>query len=206
MTADPNPSARTLSYYQSNAATFWVGTKDHDVSQNYAALLGAIEGPPPFRILDVGCGPGRDLAYFRSQGHEPTGVEGCHAFAVMARAYAGCEVLEQDFLSLDLPRSTFDGIFANASLFHVPGDELPRVLGELGEALKPRGVLFASNPRGKNQEGWNGDRYACYWDLERWRGFVTAAGFQELSHYYRPTGKPREEQPWLATVWRKVGS
>jgi SAM-dependent methyltransferase len=196
-------STRTLAHYQAHAARFWEGTKDHDVAQNYAALLDAIEGPAPFTILDFGCGPGRDLAYFRSLGHVAVGLEGCPAFCEMAREHSGCEVLEQDFLALDLPPARFDGVFANASLFHVPAADLPRVLGELREALKPRGVLFSSNPRGNNEEGWHGERYGCYWDLERWRMLVTAAGFEEIAHYYRPQGKPREEQPWLATVWRK---
>lgn len=206
LTSRTASTSRTLSHYETNALDFWDGTKDHDVSQNYAALLDNIEGKPPFAILDVGCGPGRDLAYFRSLGHEAVGVEGCHAFCVMARQHAGCEVLEQDFLALDLPAGRFDGVFANASLFHVPSAELPHVLGRLRDALKPRGVLFASNPRGDNREGWNGDRYGCYWDYERWRAVVAAAGFEELAHYYRPPGRPREEQPWLATVWRKAGS
>ena len=197
-------SARTLAHYASGATGFWEGTRDHDVSQNYAALLGAIEGEPPFALLDFGCGPGRDLAYFRSLGHEPVGLDGCHAFCVMAREHSGCEVLEQDFLALSLPRERYDGVFANASLFHVPAADLPGVLRILREALKPRGVLFASNPRGDDEEGWHGDRYGCYWCLETWRSMVIAAGFEEVAHYYRPEGKPREQQPWLATVWRKA--
>jgi SAM-dependent methyltransferase len=121
----------------------------------------------------------------------------------MARAYSGCEVLEQDFLSLNLPAARFDGVFANASLFHVPGRELPRVLRELRAALKPQGVLFSSNPRGTNEEGWNRGRYGAYHDLEAWRGYLTAAGFDELEYYYRPPGLPLEQQPWLASVWRR---
>jgi SAM-dependent methyltransferase len=196
-------SSRTLGHYEANAADFWEGTKDHDVSQNYAALLDHLEGSGPFTILDFGCGPGRDLAHFRALGHEAVGLEGCASFCAMARRYTGCEVLEQDFLALSLPRARYDGVFANASLFHVPGRELPRVLTELAGALKPRGVLFASNPRGDNQEGWRGDRYGAYWDLERWRSMVVAAGFEEITHYYRPRDRPRAEQPWLATVWRR---
>ena len=122
----------------------------------------------------------------------------------MARAASGCDVLHQDFLALDLPPARFDGVFANASLFHVPRRALPRVLREIHASLKSGGVLFASNPRGNNQEGFNGERYGCFHDLDAWRGFVTAAGFAELSHYYRPPGLPRDRQPWLATVWRKV--
>ncbi len=196
-------SSRTLAHYEARADSFWEGTKDHDVTQNYAALLDNLEGPPPFSILDLGCGPGRDLAYFRSLGHEAVGLEGCSAFCAMARRHSGCEVLEQDFLALSLPEGRFDGVFANASLFHVPSRELPRVLRELCAALKPRGVLFSSNPRGSNEEGWRGERYGCFWDLDRWGAIVVAAGFDEVTHYYRPEGKPRAEQPWLATVWRK---
>jgi SAM-dependent methyltransferase len=198
-------SSRTVAHYQANAHDFWEGTKDHDVTQNYAALLDPIEGTPPFTVLDFGCGPGRDLAYFVALGHEAIGLDGCAAFCAMARQYSGCEVLEQDFLALSLPAGRYDGVFANASLFHVPSAELPRVLKELRAALKPRGVLFSSNPRGDNQEGWHGGRYGCFWDYERWLAIVSAVGFDEIAHYYRPQGKPRAEQPWLATVWRKAG-
>jgi SAM-dependent methyltransferase len=193
-----------LDHYEANATSFWEGTRDHDVSQNYAALLGAIQGTPPFSILDFGCGPGRDLAYFGSLGHEAVGLDGCASFCAMARKHSGCQVLQQDFLALSLPANRFDGVFANASLFHVPGAELPRVLGELRATLKPRGVLFSSNPRGDNAEGWHGDRYGAYHDLQRWLALVTAAGFEEVTHYFRPEGKPRAEQPWLATVLRSA--
>ncbi|MDQ2962524.1 MAG: class I SAM-dependent methyltransferase [Pseudomonadota bacterium] len=196
---------RTLEHYRENAQDFRAGTRDHDVSQNIAALLQHIVGQPPFTILDLGCGPGRDLATFVQLGHRAIGLDGAAPFVAMARAATGCEVWQQDFLKLDLPDNCFDGIFANAALFHVPAQELPRVLQELRAALKPAGVLFSSNPRGNDEEGWNGGRFGSYYRLETWRRHVTAAGFSELAHYYRPAGLPREQQPWLATVWRKVG-
>lgn len=195
-------SAGTLADYARRAAQFREGTKDHDVSQNIAELLRHVEGAPPFRILDLGCGPGRDLCAFRALGHAPIGLEGLPEFAAMARAASGCEVLEQDFLRLDLPCGAFDGIFANAVLFHVPVQELPRVLTELRAALKPRGVLFSSNPRGRNEEGWSRGRYGAFLDWETWKGLAEGAGFTALHHYYRPAGLPREQQPWLASSWR----
>jgi SAM-dependent methyltransferase len=195
-------SSLTLEHYNKRAADFWEGTRGHDVSQNIAALLQYIEGLPPFMILDFGCGPGRDLKAFEELGHVAVGLEGSARFAAMAKEQ-GFEAWEQDFLKLDLPESRFDGVFANASLFHVPSQELPRILLELRATLKPRGVLFSSNPRGQNEEGWNKGRYGAYHDLEAWRGFMLGAGFVELSHYYRPAGLPREQQAWLASVWRK---
>ena len=193
----------TLEHYNQRANDFWEGTRDHDVSQNIEALLHHIKGPPPFAILDFGCGPGRDLKSFVDLGHRPVGLEGSASFAQMASTHSGCDVLHQDFLKLDLPAGSFDGVFANASLFHVPSQELPRVLSELHMALKPGGVLFSSNPHGDGSEGWNRGRYAVYHDLETWRRFLSVAGFEELTHYYRPAGLPRDQQPWLASVWRK---
>ena len=139
----------TLEHYNQRAEDFWEGTRDHNVSQNIAAMLKYIEGEAHFTILDFGCGPGRDLKVFVDLGHIAVGLEGAAHFAVMARAHSG------------------------------------------------------SNPHGHNEEGWNGGRYGVYHDLDTWRRYVSAAGFVELNHYYRPAGLPREKQPWLASVWRR---
>ena len=196
-------SAATLAHYDRHAESFWEGTRDHDVAQNRAALLKHLRGNPPFRILDFGCGPGRDLKVFKEMGHVAIGLEGAERFVELARSYSGCEVWHQDFLRLKLPAESFDGVFANASLFHVPSQELPRLLQELNATLKPGGVLFSSNPRGENEEGWSGGRYGAYHDLDRWRGFMSQAGLAEIAHYYRPPGLARAQQPWLASLWRK---
>jgi SAM-dependent methyltransferase len=197
-------SSVTLRHYNEHAESFWQGTKDHDVSQNRSTMLEHLRGPGPFRILDFGCGPGRDLKAFNELGHEAIGLEGAESFVEHARSYSGCEVWQQDFLKLDLPLEYFDGVFANASLFHIPSQELSRVLKELWATLKPDGVLFSSNPRGENQEGWSGERYGAYYNWERWSQIVSAAGFAEITHYYRPAGLPCEQQPWLASIWRKT--
>ncbi len=210
-------SERTLAHYEQRAAAFWEGTRDHDVSQNLDALLSAFPSPEseaeasrPLRILDFGCGPGRDLAELVRRGHQPTGLDGCEAFVDMARAHAGVTVLQQDFGALDLPPASFHGVFANASLFHVPTAVLPAVLAHLFAALVPGGALFCSNPRPREgtaaQEGFVGERYASYLDVGAWRALFLAAGFVEIRHYYRPEGLPRAEQPWLAMLWRRPPS
>ena len=196
-------SSITLAHYNANATSFWQGTRDHDVSQNRTALITQLRGDGPYRILDFGCGPGRDLLAFKEMGHEVIGLDGAEEFVVLAGKHSGCEVWQQDFLNLKLPQEYFDGIFANASLFHVPSQELPGVLSQLWRALRADGVLFSSNPRGENQEGWSGKRYSVYYDYHRWHELMTGAGFNEITHYYRPPGLPRHEQPWIASVWRK---
>ena len=194
----------TLAHYDESAEDFWRGTRDHDVSQNIAALLRHLRGATPFTILDLGCGPGRDLKTFRALGHVAIGIEGAPRLAAMARAHSGCEVWAQSLFALDLPPHRFDGVFANAVLFHVPSEELARVLGQLHATLKPGGVLFSSNPRGSGQEGWSGRRFSVHHDHAAWQRYLSEAGFGELEHYLRPAGLPREQQPWLATVWRRL--
>jgi SAM-dependent methyltransferase len=197
-------SASTLAHYNTRAEEYWQGTRDHDVSHNIATLLRHIEGAAPLSILDLGCGPGRDLRTFSERGHKATGLEGAPEVAALAPAHSGCVVWEQNLLALDLPAAEFDGVFANAVLFHVPSAELPRVLLALHATLKPDGVLFSSNPRGQGQESRQGERFGAFHGLATWRHYAAAADFAELEHYFRPDGLPREQQPWLASAWRAV--
>src|SRR5260370_32333556 len=103
-------STRTLDHYDQRAGDFWKGTRDHDVSQNIAALLKYIEGEPPFAILDLGCGPGRDLKAFAGLGHVAVGLEGSERFAAMAREHSGCEVGPQELPPRPLPETRFRGV------------------------------------------------------------------------------------------------
>src|SRR5215475_3356172 len=78
----------TIAYYDRMAEAYWDGTRDHDVSQNYTAFLDAIENDPPYSILDLGCGPGRDLHHFRLLGHNAVGLDGSREFVAMALSYS----------------------------------------------------------------------------------------------------------------------
>ncbi|PPD49635.1 MAG: SAM-dependent methyltransferase [Methylobacter sp.] len=205
----PNPpinlneiTQQTIAHYDGHAQSFWEGTKNHDVSQNIAAFLGACQPDKALDILDFGCGPGRDVLHFKALGHRPVGLDGSAAFCQMAVSLTGCPVLWQDFLELDLPGQAFDGIYANASLFHVPRQHLPEVLGKLHRALRSGGILFTSNPRGDG-ETVQGQRYGNYMELETSGRFLAAANFEILHYYYRPEGLPRDQQPWLAIVSKR---
>lgn len=120
----------------------------------------------------------------------------------MAHTASGCEVWLQNFLALDLPYRRFDGIFANSVMQHIPEADLPRVLAELRDTLKPYGALMASIPHGDDRAEWNNGRYSVYRSPQRWFSSLADAGFVEVRHYYRPAGLPRMQQPWLAGVWR----
>lgn len=191
--------SQTVDHYEQNAVTFWESTRDHDVSQNINNFLAALPLTTPLNILDFGCGPGRDIMTFKTLGHNPVGLDGSKAFCLMAKKYTGCKILNQQFLHLELKAEQFDGVFANASLFHIPSQELVSVLKRLHHCLKPNGILFSSNPRG-HQEGWSGQRYGHYMELDSFKYYLAQAGFKVVSHYYRPAGKPNDQQPWLAVI------
>eukprot|EP01063_Lacrimia_lanifica_P005709 TRINITY_DN13449_c0_g1_i1.p2 TRINITY_DN13449_c0_g1~~TRINITY_DN13449_c0_g1_i1.p2 ORF type:complete len:216 (+),score=39.42 TRINITY_DN13449_c0_g1_i1:63-710(+) len=209
---DVAKGAATIADYDAVADAFHGGNLDHDVSQNLGAMLKALGDRPGMDILDLGCAGGRDLAALTKRGHRAVGLEGSTRFCELARAFSGCAVLHQNLCELDLPLEAFDGVFANAVLFHVPSSALPGVLRELHGALRPGGVLFSSNAHGfgKDKEGWTGGRtpgarsWVCWLSEASWSRYMRAAGFDLVESYYRPPGRPREQQPFLATVWRKA--
>jgi SAM-dependent methyltransferase len=192
----------TIEHYDNNADAFWEGTKDHDVTQNIQMFLDALPKGKPLDIFDLGCGPGRDLHYFKSLGHNPVGLDGSKKFCDMAQQYSGCPTLHQNFSGIDLADYQFNGVFANASLFHVPKAKLADVLKTIYASLAPNGILFMSNPRGQG-ELWQGQRYGHYMELETCESYIEQAGFKVLHHYYRPEGLPRDKQPWLAIVCQR---
>jgi len=194
----------TFNDYGGKAEIFWERTKDHDVSQNYDAFLTPFKGRIGLDILDFGCGPGRDIEYFKSLGHNPVGLDGTLEFCEIARGMTGCEVYHQSFNDLLLAENSFDGVFANASMFHVPSENLPKVLADLNKAIRPGGVLFMSNPRG-DEEGWSTPtRYGHFMQFDKSADYLQAAGYEVLDHYFRPPGLPFEEQKWLAIVARTI--
>lgn len=194
----------TIDYYERNAERFWLGTQGHDVTQNYDAFLTSMPGDGPYKILDFGCGPGRDIAWFQKLGHKPTGLDGALKFVTMAADFTGCNVLHQDFIKLDLPPSAFDGVFANASLFHVPKILITKVLFDIYETIAVGGVLFSSNPIGTGKEIYSDGRYGVYYSEEEWIDIVKSSGFSLVNQYFRPKGLQRKHQNWFATVWKKL--
>ena len=195
----------TIAEYQATAQSFREGTWNHDVSQNRNALVAAMPRNPG-KILDLGCGPGRDLVAFKGQCHTVIGLVATPAFVQKAQQASGCEVWQQSFLSLGLPPETFDGIFANAALIHVPRADMVRVLKDLWRSLVPDGAIMMSMVRGDG-EGYSvratGYRYVAGWEYETLAPCVEQAGFEILHHYYRPPGLPCQQQSWLVIVARK---
>ncbi|KZZ78007.1 hypothetical protein A3765_08470 [Oleiphilus sp. HI0130] len=128
-------------YYEANADEFFTSTKDVDMSPLYEKFLPHI--PKGGHILDAGCGSGRDSKYFLDQGYKVTAIEPAEALRKLASEFIRQPVEQRTFQEIN-EQETYDGIWACASLLHVPRSELNEVFEKLFSALKPRGVLYCS--------------------------------------------------------------
>ena len=165
-------STETLLDYGAVALAFDEGNKGHDVSQNLEALLSSLAtpagAPRALDVLDLGCAGGRDLLALAARGHRPVGLDGAPEFVALARAKGPFEVWEQDLCRLALPAARFDGVFANAVLFHVPSAHLDAALAQIWATLRPGGAFFCSNAHGFGE------------DKEDFAVFSVVLYFQEL--------------------------
>ena len=146
---------KTLTYYDQNADAFIAETRNADMSEQYRFFLKHL--PANGKLLDLGCGGGRDSAYFSSLGFTVTAVDGSEALCKRVREHYGIHALCIKFEELSF-QAEFDAVWACASLLHVKKSNMPEVLGSVSAALKPGGILYASFKYG-SEERVVGDRF-----------------------------------------------
>ncbi len=144
----------TNQYYHENAQSFFDTTVNVDVQKLYDRFLPRINEQG--KILDAGCGSGRDSKNFLNLGYKIVAFDANESLVELASEYLGQAVTQATFESFNAEPCSFDGIWACASLLHVPSDELPRTLSHLAEMLKPNGVFYCSFKYGKTEQVRNG--------------------------------------------------
>lgn len=144
-----------MNYYDENAQEFFDDTVNADMSSHQEKFLKLI--PENGHILDAGCGSGRDGKMFKDFGYEVTAIDGSVEMCKIAREYSGINVKHMQFQEINF-NNEFDGIWASASLLHVPSSELDLVLNKLRKSLKADGIFYASFKYG-NFEGNRNGRY-----------------------------------------------
>lgn len=149
----------TLNYYDQNADAFITGTRDADMSEQYRFFLKHLS--PGGKLLDLGCGSGRDSAYFASVGFAVTAVDGSEELCKRVRASYAVEALCIRFEDLSFD-SEFDAVWASASLLHVKKAEMPKVMGKVAAALNPGGILYASFKYGNSERIISGRFFSDY--------------------------------------------
>ena len=177
--ADPSidPVLVSVAAYTAQAADYEAAyaAKYGDIVARFAAGL-----PVTSRILDAGCGPGRDLARFAAHGHVVRGVELNPAFAALARRHAPTTVCDLREVATHLAGERFDGIWAAASLVHLSAPDVIDVLRQFAMLLRPDGKLFVS-VRSSGETGWldepDGRRWYTVWPSDVLADTVGAAGF-----------------------------
>ena len=132
---------KTLAYYDTNAHRFTSDTLDVEFSDIQDSFLAQLK--PGALILDFGCGSGRDSRYFLQKGYQVEACDGSEEMVKAATRNAGIPVKRMLFSELD-EKDRYDGIFACASILHVPSKELPDIITRMKKAVKTGGILYVS--------------------------------------------------------------
>lgn len=192
----------SVQFYEQNAEDFFRRSVDSDMSVQRSAFANRL--PPGGRILDAGCGSGRDAKAFREMGFEVTAMEASPKLAELARAYSGVDVEVRTFDEVAW-RDRFDGVWACASLLHVPRRDLAATVGRLRDALKPGGILWMSFKYGTRERQVAG-RHFTDLDEASVAGLVTEAGGLDLL-LIETSDDVRDSRPgerWVTATCRRV--
>ncbi|EOI5728860.1 class I SAM-dependent methyltransferase [Cronobacter malonaticus] len=184
----------TQNYYQAHAHEFFEGTVAVDMSSLYDAFTPHL--PAGARVLDAGCGSGRDALAFRQMGYEVEAFDACDELVALARAHCGLPVKEMTFSELDAVER-YDGIWCCASLLHLSHDELPNAMQKLSAALKPGGVWYLSFKYGEGEREQQGRHFT---DMNEARLTTLLAAFPELSPqalWVTQDKRPERREQWL---------
>ncbi len=196
--------SKTTDFYDNNAADFVSGTLYADVTyiqDRFLALL-----PKGAIILDFGCGSGRDTKYFLEKGFRAEGVDGSKELCRIASETTGTTVRQMMFNELD-EVDAYDGIWACASILHLPKTELKDVLMKMVRATKSGGYMYVSFRHG-DFEGYINERYFTYFMEETFDEFISDIGEIKIedkwvSEDVRPD---RREMKWLNLILRKLNT
>ena len=191
----------TLSYYNRNADAFIEGTQKADMSMQYRYFSKYLF--PGCKILDLGCGSGRDSAYFSSLGFAVTAVDGSEELCKRVRAHYGIQARCIKFEDLSFV-SEFDAVWACASLLHVKKAEMAAVMGKVSAALKPDGVLYASFKYGSEERVSNGRFFNDYTETNLDALLTPENQLSLLEYWITEDVRPdRSGERWLNFVAKK---
>ncbi len=186
-----------VEYYNKNADSFFTGSVNADMAEDREAFLAYV--PDGGKILDAGCGSGRDSKAFLDAGYDVVAFDASREMRIRASEYIGREVLDLRFEDISFEKE-FDGIWASASLLHVPVEELPEVMGRMRKALKPGGVMYASFKYGEGTKV-RGERLFSDFNEKSVVPLFENAGFEIVSNMVGPDSRPgRETEYWVSVI------
>ena len=190
----------SIPYYEENGAAFVEGSVHADMSGAYAHFLPRL--PAGARILDLGCGSGRDSLEFLRRGYRVVSADGSSAMCAYAQKLTGQEVLCLRFEELDF-RAEFDGVWACASLLHVGKSEMPGVLRRVARALKPGGIAYLSYKYGTEERESGGRSFSDYTERDLPDLLPPALGLELQEYWITQDVRPEREERWLNVIAEK---
>jgi len=186
----------TIEYYNSNAKEYFNNTINANMSNQYEMLEKHLNSNA--RILDLGCGSGRDSHYFINKGFKTTALDGSKELCKLAEETTGQQVICKDFLDIDF-NNEFDAIWACASLLHLDKDELELVLNKLEKALVKGGYLYASFKYGEYEGQING-RYYLYQTEQSLSSIINKTNFTIIETKITDSVIQDRDEKWLNVI------
>lgn len=192
---------KTLNYYNENAQSFAFGTVSVKFTEVQDKFLEKLN--PDAYILDFGCGAGRDTKYFLSRGYQVDAVDGSEQLCRIASEYTGIKVRQMLFQELD-EKEKYDGIWACASILHLPKKQLREVLKNMYAALKSKGWIYTSFKYGEFEGEWNG-RYFTDFTTDTFKDFIHDMHGLKIEEQWitRDVRPGRGEEKWLNLLLQK---
>ena len=187
-------------FYQEQAAAYYDSTVKIDPTSFLEPLANRLQ--PGAQILDIGCGSGRDLKWFREKGFAATGFERSPELARRARRFSGCPVIEGDFTTYDFSQLSCDAITLIGALVHLPETELAPTLRRITRALKPEGLLYLTLKEGNGRQTAPDGRVFTLWPENNLRQVFTTLDFTILD-FSRKTSKLRASDTWLGFILQR---
>lgn len=192
----------TIEYYNNNAEQFADTTKGVGFANIQMRFLSKL--PHGGRILDFGCGSGRDTRYFLNQGYRVVAIDGSERLCKLASEYTGISVKNMLFQEL-ADVEIYDGVWACSSILHLPYDDLKEVMKKIATALKEQGIFYTSFKYG-TFEGQRNGRYFTDMSEEKFADLVKVIPVFEMEEQWTTTDvrQGREEEKWLNVMLRKI--
>ena len=190
---------RTIDYYNDNADEYFNSVISADMTENYTRFLQYV--PKGASIVDLGCGSGRDLKYFKDNGYEAEGLDASEKLCILAREYSGCPVLCTDFLSWKTERR-YDAFWANASLLHLTGKDIITFFAHKTKYLADNGIFYMSLKTGIPQGDDPKGRYFTPFSEELLEQLLKASKLELIDRWSNSDALGRSDTKWMSVIFR----
>ena len=191
---------KTIDYYNKHAEEFTASTFEVDMESLYQPFLAEL--PEGARILDVGCGSGRDTLAFKKKGYQVDAIDYSEELVKKASRLTGIPIKLKSFYEVD-DYEAYDGIWACASLLHCERSRLAEVLEKMVQALKPNGVIYISFKYGDSDRDKDGRKFT---DLDENQADALLEQFdnvQQIKQWVTLDQRPDRQEKWLNLLWKK---